>query len=234
MSPTLEMDTPTRPTSRLRGVRIVAHLRRQVKGDRQPRLPLGEEVVEPPIRLGRRSEPGILPHGPEARPVHRWLDPPRVGILPGEAQVGEGSRNLRGRPAWPDGEPARPRRSRARRARASARPRAASAPAPSAPRRHPARAGRVGRRDRGGASGGGLTAAGSRVSGKVLVALRREGLERGDEPATRLSGLDDVVDVAPLRRHVGVGELLPETRRRAPRGSAPDRPSPPARGGRGC
>ena len=98
MSPTLEMDTPTRPTSlRASGASASAHLRRQVKGDRQPRLPLGEEVVEPPIRLGR-SEPGILPHGPEARPVHRWLDPPRVGIPPGSPGR-RGSRSLRGRPA---------------------------------------------------------------------------------------------------------------------------------------
>ena len=48
MSARLEIGTPTRPTSpsASRRVRVVAHLGRQVEGDRQPGLALLEEVAE--------------------------------------------------------------------------------------------------------------------------------------------------------------------------------------------
>ena len=59
-----------------RGVRVVAHLGRQVEGDRQAGLAVVEEVAETPVGLLGRGEPGVLAHRPEAAAVHRRLDAP--------------------------------------------------------------------------------------------------------------------------------------------------------------
>ncbi len=80
---------PADLAARLGGVRVVAHLRRQVERHRQARLPRREEVAEPLVGLGRGPEPGVLAHGPEAAPVHRRLDPAGVRILPGEPELGD-------------------------------------------------------------------------------------------------------------------------------------------------
>ena len=58
---------------RHRMVGVVSHLGRQVEGDRQPRLPLAEEVAQAPIGPGGVAEAGVLPNGPEAAPVHGRL-----------------------------------------------------------------------------------------------------------------------------------------------------------------
>ena len=51
--------TPTRPTSPCRGRRVgvVAHLRRQVEGDRQAGLALLEQVAEAAVGLGGVAKP---------------------------------------------------------------------------------------------------------------------------------------------------------------------------------
>src|SRR5687768_18615523 len=45
--------------------------------------------------------------------------------------------------------------------------------------------------------------------GRVRVPLRPQQLEDRDEPRPRVARLDHFVDVATLRRHVRIGELLP-------------------------
>ena len=161
---------------RLRGVRVVPHLRRQVEGDRQPGLPLREQVVEPPVGLGRRPEPGVLPHRPEPPAVHRRLDAPGVGILPGEPELGDvveapevGRRRQAGHRRPPGGlqpgalgRPREPPAGGSPAPSAPGRPRASRAAAswaapPLGPRGTGAGGGRPGR--------GGLTGAGSRASG---------------------------------------------------------------------
>ena len=89
MSARLEIGTPTRPTSpsASRRVRVVAHLGRQVEGDRQPGLALLEEVAEAPVRLLGRREAGVLAHRPEAAAVHRRLDAAGERVLAGPAEV---------------------------------------------------------------------------------------------------------------------------------------------------
>jgi hypothetical protein len=49
---------------------IEAELRGQVERDREPGLPLGEEVLEALVGLARRAEAGVLPHRPELPAVH--------------------------------------------------------------------------------------------------------------------------------------------------------------------
>jgi hypothetical protein len=78
MSARLEIGTPTRPTSpSASGVRVVAHLGRQVEGDRQAGLALLEEVAEPSVGLLGGREARVLAHRPEAACVfsliHRRL-----------------------------------------------------------------------------------------------------------------------------------------------------------------
>ena len=72
---------------RLRGVGVVAHLGRQVEGDRQPGLALLEEVAEAPVRLLGGREAGVLAHRPEPAPVHRRLDAAGERVLAGPAEV---------------------------------------------------------------------------------------------------------------------------------------------------
>ena len=72
---------------RLGRVGVVAHLGRQVEGDRQPGLALVEEVAEPPVGLLGGREARVLAHRPEAAAVHRRLDAARERVLTGTAQV---------------------------------------------------------------------------------------------------------------------------------------------------
>src|SRR6266508_3105829 len=72
-----------------RVVGVVAHLRRQVEGDREARLPLLEEVAVAAVGLGRRAEARVLAHGPEPAAVHRGLHAARVRELARETHVAE-------------------------------------------------------------------------------------------------------------------------------------------------
>ena len=68
-------------------IRVVAHLGRQVEGDRQPGLALLEEVAEAPVRLLGGREARVLAHRPEATPVHRRLDAAGERVLARPAEV---------------------------------------------------------------------------------------------------------------------------------------------------
>ena len=88
---------------RLAGVGVVAHLGRQVEGDRQPGLALLEQVAEAPVRLLGGREAGVLAHRPEAAAVHRRLDAAGERVLAGRPEVavlveaGRVGRRCRGR-----------------------------------------------------------------------------------------------------------------------------------------
>ena len=82
---------------RARRIRVDPHLRREIERDAQPGLAGVEQVVEAPIRLRRRPESGVLPHGPEAAAVHRRLHAPRERELPG---IGEVARVVDRRVVW--------------------------------------------------------------------------------------------------------------------------------------
>jgi hypothetical protein len=71
----------------LRRVGVVAHLGRQVEGDRQAGLALLEEVAEAPVRLLGRREPGVLAHRPQAAAIHGRLDAARERVLPRAAEI---------------------------------------------------------------------------------------------------------------------------------------------------
>ena len=105
MSARLEIGTPTRPTSpsASRRVRVVAHLGRQVEGDRQPGLALLEQVAEALVGLLGGREAGVLAHRPEPAAVHRRLDAAGERVLAGAPEVavlveaGDVGRRCRGR-----------------------------------------------------------------------------------------------------------------------------------------
>ena len=60
---------------------VVAHLGREVEGDRQPGLAGVEQVAEPLVRRLGAAETGVLAHGPEPLPVHARVDATREGPL---------------------------------------------------------------------------------------------------------------------------------------------------------
>src|SRR5207302_11462339 len=66
---------------RFRIVRVDAQLRRQVEGQAQAGLPLLEQILESLIRLARRPEPRVLPHGPELAEIHVLVNSARERIL---------------------------------------------------------------------------------------------------------------------------------------------------------
>ena len=70
-----------------RGVGVVAHLGRQVEGDRQAGLALLQQVAEPPVGLLGRREPRVLAHRPEAAAVHGRLDAAGERVLARPAEV---------------------------------------------------------------------------------------------------------------------------------------------------
>ena len=95
MSARLEIGTPTRPTSpsASRRVRVVAHLGRQVEGDRQPGLALLEEVAEAPVGLlgGREARRTGASSRSGSRYIVGWT--PRVnGYSPGRPRSRSSSR----------------------------------------------------------------------------------------------------------------------------------------------
>jgi hypothetical protein len=63
-----------------RVVGVEAHQGRHVERDRQPVLAAVHEVVEALVGLDGVREPGELPDGPRAGPVHRRVDAARVGV----------------------------------------------------------------------------------------------------------------------------------------------------------
>ncbi len=66
---------------------VVAHLGRQVEGDREAGLPGAEEVVVALVGFLGRAEAGILAHGPEPAAVHGRLHAAGIGVLAGEAEL---------------------------------------------------------------------------------------------------------------------------------------------------
>ena len=85
MSSIESMATPTLPTSPGRDWRIgvVAHLGRQVKGNRKTRSPVCDQLAIAGIGLRGGAEARVLAHGPRPGGVHRRVDAPRVGIVAG-------------------------------------------------------------------------------------------------------------------------------------------------------
>ena len=69
-----------------RVVGVQPHQGGHVEGDAEPALTLRQQEAVPRVGLGGRAEPGELPHGPQAAPVHRGVDPAREGELPWQAQ----------------------------------------------------------------------------------------------------------------------------------------------------
>ena len=87
MSSRLSIATPTLPdlAERVRVVGVVADLRRQVEGDREPGRALLEQVAVAPVRLGGGAEARVLPHRPEPPAVAGGVQPAREGVLAGLA-----------------------------------------------------------------------------------------------------------------------------------------------------
>jgi hypothetical protein len=72
---------------RTRVVRVVAHERREIEGDAEPRLAVGEEILVATVRFLGRAEAGELPHGPQPGPVHGRIRPARERVLAGQAEL---------------------------------------------------------------------------------------------------------------------------------------------------
>ncbi len=70
---------------RARMIGVVSDLRGQVESNRQSCLPLGQQVTKTFVRLRRRAEPGVLPHGPETPTIHRGINPARVRKFSGKS-----------------------------------------------------------------------------------------------------------------------------------------------------
>eukprot|EP00828_Plagiopyla_frontata_P029128 TRINITY_DN37681_c0_g1_i1.p2 TRINITY_DN37681_c0_g1~~TRINITY_DN37681_c0_g1_i1.p2 ORF type:complete len:254 (+),score=34.53 TRINITY_DN37681_c0_g1_i1:23-784(+) len=68
-------------------VRIITDLSGEIKGYGKSRLPLVQQKAVSFIGLLGRGEPRILPHGPEASPVHVRLNAPGIGVFARESQV---------------------------------------------------------------------------------------------------------------------------------------------------
>ena len=65
--------TPTDLAQRHRIIRVDAQQRRHVERRRQPVTTRLDDLLEPPVRVVRRPEPGEHPHRPQLRPVHRRI-----------------------------------------------------------------------------------------------------------------------------------------------------------------
>jgi hypothetical protein len=70
-----------------RMVRIHAHLRRQIEGDAQTGDALREQIAIALVGFFRCAEAGVLPHGPQPRPIHLGIDAARIGELAGLRQL---------------------------------------------------------------------------------------------------------------------------------------------------
>ena len=85
------VDRDARPADlaeRARVVRVVAELRRQVEGDREPGLAALEQVAVALVRLLRRGEAGVLPDRPRPAAVHVGVRPARVRELARQLERG--------------------------------------------------------------------------------------------------------------------------------------------------
>ncbi len=89
MSAIESIATPVRPTSPsgTRVVGVVAELRRQVEGDREPRLPAIEQIAETLVRLLGGGEPGVLPDRPRPTAVHVPVGAAGEGVLARELEL---------------------------------------------------------------------------------------------------------------------------------------------------
>ena len=79
MSASESIATPVRPDLAL-GARVVGvepELGRKVEGDREPRLPLREQIAIAGVRLLGRGEARVLADRPGAAAVHVSVDPAR-------------------------------------------------------------------------------------------------------------------------------------------------------------
>ena len=76
-----------RLATRHRRVGIVAHLGRQIEGHRETGLSLLEQEAVALVRLDRGPEAGVLPHGPQAFPMHLGVHAPGERKLPGRAEL---------------------------------------------------------------------------------------------------------------------------------------------------
>ena len=74
---------PSDLSQRHRIIRVDPQQRRHVERRRQPVATGPDDLLEPPVRVVRRPEPGEHPHRPQLRPIHRRVRTPRVRKLPG-------------------------------------------------------------------------------------------------------------------------------------------------------
>ena len=72
---------------RHRMIGVVAHQRRQMKGDGQSGLAVFQQIVEALVRFLGGAESAELPHRPELAAVHRFVDAARIGRLAGIAKI---------------------------------------------------------------------------------------------------------------------------------------------------
>ena len=72
-----------------RVIRVEPKLRRQVERDEQPALALTQQVAEPFMGLGSRTEARVLAHRPQAAVIHRRVDAARVGIFTGKPYIAQ-------------------------------------------------------------------------------------------------------------------------------------------------
>ena len=86
MSARVSTATPARPTSPLAEgvVGVAPEQRRHVEGGRQPVAAGPQQLLEAPVGVLRRAEPGELAHRPQAGAVHGGVGPPGVGVLAGQ------------------------------------------------------------------------------------------------------------------------------------------------------
>src|SRR5579864_4176817 len=72
---------------------IVAALRRQIEGDVEPGLAVGDQIFEPLVGVGGVGEAGILPHGERPLPVHQRMNAAGEWRFAGAARVDAAGRD---------------------------------------------------------------------------------------------------------------------------------------------
>src|SRR5688572_3871443 len=70
-----------------RVVRVIAHERREIEGDRKSRLPVREEKLVTLVRVACASEAGELTHRPQLAAIPGGMNSPCVGIDAGRAEI---------------------------------------------------------------------------------------------------------------------------------------------------
>ena len=182
---------------RARIVRVVAELRRQVEGDREPRLPAVEQVAVALVRLLGRREAGVLADRPRPAAVHVAVRAARER----DTRRALERRRARRRPCRP----------------ASPRCRTPSRGGPSAARHAPIEAygSRLGDAGHGRALFAGLRERAGWAQREIDASTRRRRLA-GARPRRRARR-------PPLRRQQGVRDPRPRARRRRRGGADPAR-----------